>query len=595
MALVQGRLQGRAINGTITSRQRADVAVRLCPWGRDSVQMPAVSLRIAGGWLPSDASPIGWWRADIERTAVFWGDISGNGMNGTQINGSDWESTSSTAINGQECARFQATAGAFGAYDFLGVYTAGQIANTDGVTLVCVYQLSTGLPTNSYVTPLTIAEGATGRYAGLRITNESGFKSTSFVAWTYGSDASVGYGSAPDTNGHAVIAYGDAVDVDNPTSYDATDNGTTQTIAASAAYTAPAVGLGYLDTGLLSSCTQVLDVAEAIVFRGALSASDATELDAYLLARYGLAGSTAYTANVSESLTIAEAIAVLAGFVPGVAETATIGETVTSAAGFVIGPAETLTLGEVLDALAAYTTALSESATLAESVDAVAAYVDQVTEALSVAEALSVTLEAVIGVAEATALAEALSAAYDATVAAAETVGVSEALDTVAAYASSLVESLTAAEALDAGLQFPVGLSEALTLAESLSEVLAAAAGLSETLTLAEAVEVAAAAQAALSETLAVVEALQAQLGAVVGLDAGATLAEALSLVEALLAVRLSPHVGPRAVLGTSRSGATVGTSGAVASTSSSASSVELGSAGATAIVTTSHAGAEIA
>ncbi len=182
----------------------------------------------------------------------------------------------------------------------------------------------------------------------------------------------------------------------------------------------------------------------------------------------------------------------------------------------------------------AYTASLSESLTLAESLSVgMAAKVLTLAESTTLAEALSVSLAASAGVSESLSLAEALGVQLGANVTPVESVTLSEALSVAMAATVAPSESLALSEAVSVSRGMAVSLSEPLSLSEALSVALHARPMLVESLTITEATNLSEHLQEFLTETLTLSEALAVTLGAQASVVEGLVLGEHLDVIAA--------------------------------------------------------------
>lgn len=168
--------------------------------------------------------------------------------------------------------------------------------------------------------------------------------------------------------------------------------------------------------------------------------------------QYHEATSTAYTAEVSETVSLSEAIGAVLGGIVGPSETMSLSEAVASQYGANAAPAETVALSESVASLAAFTMGAGETVALVEELAAGLLLTADVNESASLSEALGVSLGGVVGPAEALAVAESVSIAF--------------------AAAASMEEAVGLAEQLAAGLVLEVAVAESMSVGESIAEVL---------------------------------------------------------------------------------------------------------------------------
>lgn len=246
-------------------------------------------------------------------------------------------------------------------------------------------------------------------------------------------------------------------------------------------------------------------------------------------------GGTAFTANVSETVTLSESVGVGMASIVGPSETVTVSESLAGALGAIAGINETVPLSEAVGAGFAATVAPAETVTLSESVAASRGTAVALSETVSWSEALAAGLLLTANVSETITLSESLNAAYAAIVSPSETVTLTEALSTAAAFATSVAETVTLTEQLVAGLLYTIGVAETVTLSESLNGRLGAITGLSETVALTEAIGTFSAFTSALSETVALTEQLSGGLQFTANLVETVALSEAISVARAAL------------------------------------------------------------
>lgn len=277
MALVQGRLSGRAINGTITSRQRADVTLRLCPWDRGGPQYPNVSMRVTGGWLPSDVSTPSdlklWLRADVYEytTSYVMTDRSMNGITATGNHA--YDVAPSNNVFGMPS--FLLPAG-----DYMSISPA---LATDGgdCTLAVVYRGQSDANDSQIV-----GWYGTSSSANVANTGASYLLETSFALGATDSVASalVGHNYGLDSISHREVIVRDGLTTsDDPTGYACkVDSYSRQLIESDSAPMTHFSRIGAFDgTG-----TADAGIAEVIVYNRALAGDDLTNLHAYLDDRY---------------------------------------------------------------------------------------------------------------------------------------------------------------------------------------------------------------------------------------------------------------------------------------------------------------------
>jgi hypothetical protein len=189
-----------------------------------------------------------------------------------------------------------------------------------------------------------------------------------------------------------------------------------------------------------------------------LTAEPGSALDAIYADLFWGSAPAAYNEGLTESVTLAEALAAGAGYGAGLAETVTLSEALAASAAYPVALAETVGgLAEALSASLAASAALSEAVALAEALSAV--------QAASVALAESTTL------AESLAASAALAAALSEALSLAESIAASQSSGTQH-YVVELAESVQLAEALGVSMGASVTLSEVITLLEALTSLL---------------------------------------------------------------------------------------------------------------------------
>jgi hypothetical protein len=241
--------------------------------------------------------------------------------------------------------------------------------------------------------------------------------------------------------------------------------------------------------------------------------------DDFVIAMAPPAGTT-YTANLSETVTVSEALAAQANFTQGLPETVSAGESV--------APQLVANVG------------LSESATAGESIAVNLAFPVPLAETVTAGEALATQLVANVGLSEAPPFGEALSIVAGFNVGLPETVTASEAIAAGLLFTANLSETVTAGEALAVQLQVSVALSEAPPVSEALSVAATLNLGLSESVAASEVLVAGLLFAANLSESVgAVGESLAVGLTAIASLSESAAASESLA-TQALFAQALS-------------------------------------------------------
>ncbi len=228
-----------------------------------------------------------------------------------------------------------------------------------------------------------------------------------------------------------------------------------------------------------------------------------------------VSGSTAYTASLSETVSLSEAEA-------------------SKFNAKVLALAETDSLSESLaPKFNAKATALAETLTLTEARATKLAAHASLTESASLTEGLAVLFRAIAGLSESDSLAEALAVSRHTAQALTESASLAESLTARLRALASLAESCSTTEAFAARWAALLGLAESASLAEAISARLAAQAALPEVLALAEALAARLGAQASLTEADTLSEALAASRGQHQALSEAVSLAEAAGIAYA--------------------------------------------------------------
>ena len=205
MPLLQGRLSGRALAGQLSSRQRADVSARGAPWGRDTVQSPAVTPRVTTAWQPTDTGQVAFWvRGDFGVGATYWNDASGRDLRAYQDFGAPYEPVlDPTAVNNKSGARFDGTA--YYKLNTLPIGDTGGAGNE--YTSVFVYQLDATLGASAYAIVMYALDDEGYSNAFLLAGSSTGYEPFAMKSRYAATDVAVGFGSAAmyDANGHAAI------------------------------------------------------------------------------------------------------------------------------------------------------------------------------------------------------------------------------------------------------------------------------------------------------------------------------------------------------------------------------------------------------
>jgi hypothetical protein len=301
MPLLQGRLSGCTLAGQIASRQRADVNARGAPWGRDTVQTPAVTPRVTTAWQPTDTGQVALWlRGDFGVGPTWWNDASGKDLRAYQDFGAPYEPVlDDTTINNQPGARFDGTA--YYKINTLPIGDSGGSAYA--YTSVFVYQLDSTLGASSYTAVLYALDDEGYSNVFLLCGSSTGYEPFAMKSRYAATDVAVGFGTAAmyDTNGHAVITTYDGVDSTDPVSYGAINNGVAQTVVGDGAFVN--IPSGSIGGDATAGIGMVGAIAEIIIFQGELSAGNLTSLQAYLLAKYALGSTTVNFAGSSTATT----------------------------------------------------------------------------------------------------------------------------------------------------------------------------------------------------------------------------------------------------------------------------------------------------
>jgi hypothetical protein len=239
-------------------------------------------------------------------------------------------------------------------------------------------------------------------------------------------------------------------------------------------------------------------------------------------------GSTAYTASLSETISIAESVASLLRCHPALSESISLTEAVAVIFRAHVALSESRALSEAIAATFRAHPSLSESESLSESLTSKFAAHAALAESRSITETLTSKFSAHAAVSEAVALSEAVAATFRAHASVVESVSVAESAAVRLAAHAALAESVGLVELVAAALAASAGLSEAVGLSESLAAVLRAVAGLSEALTVGESASAGGAQHfdEGLSETVSIGESLAAVL------RTSAQLVETVSIAE---------------------------------------------------------------
>lgn len=249
-----------------------------------------------------------------------------------------------------------------------------------------------------------------------------------------------------------------------------------------------------------------------------------------------ISGSTAFTAAVSETVTLSEALSVAYAANTAPSETVALSEALSVAYAANTGPAETVTLSESLVVLLAATPALVETVTLSEVLAASRGTAAGLSETVTLSEASAVAYAANVAPSETVTLSEALASQYSVTLGIAETVTVSEALAAAYAAVTALSETVPFNEALAASRGTEAATAETVTLSDSLASAYAAITALAETVTLSEALASSLATTAAAAETVTLSDSLAVLRGATAAPAETVTLSESLVVLYAAAA-----------------------------------------------------------
>lgn len=200
-------------------------------------------------------------------------------------------------------------------------------------------------------------------------------------------------------------------------------------------------------------------------------------------------GGSAYTASLSETLSLSESLAAIYGAKPAVSESSTLSEALASLYRANAAVSETLSLSEARSTVYSARPSVSETITLVESTSGLMAAHVGISESVSLAESLAAGLSFRATLTETLSLAESLASLYSGRPALSDTVAVAEALAVVRATVAAISETLSLSDSVSGTRRVVVGLSETVSLVEALASRFAGHSALSESLSLSEAVE----------------------------------------------------------------------------------------------------------
>jgi hypothetical protein len=277
------------------------------------------------------------------------------------------------------------------------------------------------------------------------------------------------------------------------------------------------------------------------------------------------------TADVDESITLADQFAVLAGFVTGVnesitlidaldldlsttvLESITLSDQVSSLLAALTSVAESITLSDQTDVLAGFITLVNESITLSDQTDAVLALSADVAESITLSDQLNTVLAALTGIAESITLSDQtdLEAAYLTSVD--ESVTLSDQVDALAAYLTGIDESITLSDAFNVDLSTTIldsftlsdqvdtlitrlaEVSESITLSDQIDTLLAALTGVDESITLSDQVDAILAAFTSINESITLLDDTSGGLASSADVDESISLSDQIDVLLALL------------------------------------------------------------
>ncbi len=177
-------------------------------------------------------------------------------------------------------------------------------------------------------------------------------------------------------------------------------------------------------------------------------------------------GGTAYNGNVSETVTVSEALAAIRGAIAGLSETDSLSEATAAVLGAIAGLSETVTLSESAAVAYAAVVATPETVALSEALGSQSNEASGLTETVTLSESMSGGTAFTAGTSETVSVSESAAAVYAATAATSETVSLSESLGSVEATAGSVSETVTASESLGTQAATTDVVSETVTTSE---------------------------------------------------------------------------------------------------------------------------------
>jgi hypothetical protein len=228
---------------------------------------------------------------------------------------------------------------------------------------------------------------------------------------------------------------------------------------------------------------------------------------------------SSYTGNVSETVTVSEALAALDAATVGLAETDSLSESLGSVRGAIAGLAETVTLSESTAAAYAAVVPTPETVTLSEALGTQSDEASGLAETVTLSESMSGGTAFTAGTSETVSVSESTAAVYAATAATSETVSVGESAGSQSVMASGLSETVTASEGGAFTYSAIVAPAETVTNSESVTGIQSGGGGssytgsVSETVTVSESLGVVYASAIAADERVALSSPIMSELG----------------------------------------------------------------------------------
>lgn len=303
--------------------------------------------------------------------------------------------------------------------------------------------------------------------------------------------------------------------------HDGTDIGAVAYVAASTAYTAS-----------ISETVTISESAASVFAASAAPNESWTWLES-------AAASRGMVASVSESITITDSTSAVYAAIQGVSETVTLTESVASVFSAIQGLSESITITEATTAVFNAIVAAPESWAWSDTIAAVMAIAYGVSESVTISESVAARADFTQSLSEAWTWGESVGAVLAAIVATSESLTITEGVtgllnSSQQNYTASIAESITWTEALSSSAAFAQQLAESVTLSDAVAATQAAIVGIADSLTWSDAVAVSRGVAAGVSESVSWTESVTAASQFLQALNETVSLSESAAVSRAI-------------------------------------------------------------